>query len=456
IENSPKVLSAYNNYLSDREKVTSSGSLENLELKAGILPEAMMQVNGEQVATISVMQMFPWFGTLSAEKKEMECMSLSDRYFIDEYAEEIALDAARYYYELVGLQAEIKEIKAKIKLNKEKQESTLNLYTATQNNSTTASSYGNMSSDSDKKMSGQGNGMQGMNMGGAAKQKTSQKSDAPMQSMGMSSMGSMSSQSTGMAAILRLQSEEANLDNELTKLKGKYNQKLMNFAALLGEDNSDNIVIEDTLEFIGDDLSIKTFEQIAGDNAHLKMLALMSESYTAKAKMQKKMAYPMIGLGIEYMINRKTDMPKMESMNGKNMFMGMISVSVPYNVKKNKANVRSAEYERQSNEENIKQAILDMRLRYNEIIREKEDIMQDIAFYESQEKILNDILSLSTEQYASSSVSLNDIFSLQEELLQYRTKKIKAVADYLILQTEINGLTSDNIKQLNLSITSKQ
>ena len=456
VENSPKVKSVYNLYLSDEEKVSSTSSLPNTELKLSYLPESMMQVNGEQVAIISLMQMFPWFGTLKSEKQEMRKMSASNKYFIEEYASEVAYNVAKEYYELVSLQAEIFEIENKIKINKEKQNLTLANYTSMNEINTSTSSMKNMSSSSSTsnvQSSMSSSSMGGMNMGGNTSNTKTKTNTSSMQSMEMSSN---MSQNSGMTALLRLQLEEESLENDKLKLIKRQKQKETNFALLLGKTNFEKIVVEDTLTMEDDYLVEKDFETIVQKNAHLKMLSLMGESLQEKMKMNKKMAYPMFGLGVDYMINKQTHMPKMESMNGKNMFMAMFSLSLPLNVKKNKATVQSVYFAKQQNNQEIEQAVLDLRLRYNDIVSEKENLKSDIQLLNKQEKILQDILQISLSQYTTTNTSLSEIYSLQEELLSIRTKKIKAIADFMTLTAEEQTFTSENIKHIDIENIYKQ
>lgn len=59
------------------------------------------------------------------------------------------------------------------------------------------------------------------------------------------------------------------------------------------------------------------------------MLQASNDANLHAIEMQRKMSYPMIGVGLEYMINKETNMPKMEDMNGNNMFMAMFKLTLP-------------------------------------------------------------------------------------------------------------------------------
>ena len=77
------------------------------------------------------------------------------------------------------------------------------------------------------------------------------------------------------------------------------------------------------------------------------MLGMITEeglSYKAKGEMDRKMGYPMFGIGVQYMLNKKTDeaMLSMGDMNGKDMIMPMVSVSIPLYRNRYKAQQRES------------------------------------------------------------------------------------------------------------------
>src|SRR5690606_41484449 len=69
---------------------------------------------------------------------------------------------------------------------------------------------------------------------------------------------------------------------------------------------------------------------IEAKNPMLGMITEEGLAYKAKAEMDKKMSYPMIGLGVQYMVIGTTNDPMfgMGNMNGKDMIMPMVSVSM--------------------------------------------------------------------------------------------------------------------------------
>ena len=74
-KNNPGVKAAFNQYMAAMEKVPQVGALPDPQGAMGFFLKPMELVTGNQVGNISVMQMFPWFGTLKLAKDEASLMA---------------------------------------------------------------------------------------------------------------------------------------------------------------------------------------------------------------------------------------------------------------------------------------------------------------------------------------------------------------------------------------------
>ena len=66
----PEVMARWHAYEAAMEAVCPAGTLGDPELSLNFYPKPMTQVNGRQVLSVSLMQMFPWFGAMKAAKNE--------------------------------------------------------------------------------------------------------------------------------------------------------------------------------------------------------------------------------------------------------------------------------------------------------------------------------------------------------------------------------------------------
>src|SRR3712207_9334497 len=61
IRNNPGLISEYQNYQAQMAGAAGAGTLSDPQVNVGVFPQGMQHVNVKQIATVSVMQMFPWF-----------------------------------------------------------------------------------------------------------------------------------------------------------------------------------------------------------------------------------------------------------------------------------------------------------------------------------------------------------------------------------------------------------
>jgi hypothetical protein len=192
-----------------------------------------------------------------------------------------------------------------------------------------------------------GNSMAGMNMGMG----NTMPVQSGQSSMSMSSHGSMMQMgvsSSGMSDLLHIRLEIVELDNNVENILSEIEAEKVRFNALLNRSSNSEIIIPDSLEQVHFFIDLEnSMQTIRAQNPMLGMITAEEAMFNAKAEMDKKMSYPMFGVGLQYMLINKKNMSEtdhsMSSMNGKDMFMPMLSVSIP--VFRNKYNAQQRENE---------------------------------------------------------------------------------------------------------------
>lgn len=183
-------------------------------------------------------------------------------------------------------------------------------------------------------------------------------------------------------------------------------------------------------------------------NPMLSMIDAEKRAYKAKAEMDKKMSYPMFGIGLQYSILGKTssgssDMNTMNtavpmnSMNGKDMIMPMVKISIPIFRKKYNAQQRESAYYRQASELKYADMLNVMMSDYSALKQQLEEASRKITLYEKQYQLSLSTYHLITREFSAGSATLTDVIGVERQLLDYRLKKSEAVADY---NTRVAGI----------------
>lgn len=159
----------------------------------------------------------------------------------------------------------------------------------------------------------------------------------------------------GMSDVLRIQMEKVELENTLASLLSQRKTAEAAFNTLLNQSLATPISVPDSLERLPLSWSESmALDNVISNNPMLTMLEAEGNAYRAKAEMDKKMSYPMLGIGLQYsLIGKKPEdmsMGSMSGMNGKDMFMPMLKISLPIFRKKYNAQQRESKHYWKSSE----------------------------------------------------------------------------------------------------------
>ena len=106
-KNNPVVLQRFAEYQASLQKVPQAGSLSDPQLDLGVFLTPMELLNGNQVAELKLMQMFPWFGVLRNAKDEMSQMANARFEQFRDAKLQAYYDVQRTWYELYKLRKDI-------------------------------------------------------------------------------------------------------------------------------------------------------------------------------------------------------------------------------------------------------------------------------------------------------------------------------------------------------------
>jgi outer membrane protein TolC len=190
------------------------------------------------------------------------------------------------------------------------------------------------------------------------------------------------------------------------------------------------------------------FQQITDLNPMLRMIREESLAYEAKAVMDKKMGYPMFGIGLQYMLLGKnpalemSEMGEVNSMNGKDMLMPMVSVSIPLYRNKYKAARKETQLLRQATEARYTDVANQLQASLYQTKYALDDAARKIVLFRKQAGLARTTCDLLIRSFASGSGSLSDVIQVQRQLSDYRLKEAEAIAAYNTQAATIQKLIS--------------
>lgn len=421
-ENNPNLKSKYFQYQAALERVPQAGSLPDPQMGFSIFIMPMERYMGNQIGTISLMQMFPWFGTLGEAKNEMTFMAKAKFEEFNEAKSMLFYEVRTNWYALQLLEKEIAITINHIELLKTMEQIAIARFKSGGQSSNNSASTGNMRSSSTQNSNNTGSGMGGMNM----QRQTTAGNSSSQRASQMGGMENMSS-SGSMNDALRVQLEINELQNNLYLLEDSKSPIYARFKQLLNR--KEPMIFSDSIKAATMPISLIDIpDSIKLNNPMLKMLEQEESAYTAQGKMNKKMGLPMVGIGLQYDIFQ----PRANSesmMNGRNMIMPMASVSIPLWRKKYSSAIKESDYMRKSVIEQKQNLSNQLLVNYEDALKDYKDAERRVKLYQDQTLLANQVLNILIAQYTAQGGNFEEMLRMQQQLLNYRLKYLDAIID---------------------------
>ena len=385
IRNNPGLRSEYQAYQAQMANAQGAGVLSDPQLSVGLFPQAMHHVNGKQLATITIMQMFPWFGTLKAGREQMEYKAQEAYQKFREKSLSTAFNVEKQWYSILATQEKLKAVKQKRALLNDIKKVAIYLYK-------------NYTAGRDTKMSDQ----------------------------------------------LRLDAEEERLKEQTESLETQLTLQKQQFNITLHRQPNAALSLPDSIPL----RQMPTFNwtEIERNNPKLAQYSAIQKAFKSQEEQARAKGMPMIGVGLQYMLNGKVDMPMMPNMNGKDMVMPMVSVTIPIYRKKITSAIHSAQLMERSAVYNYQSQLDALQSTYLSIEQRADDIKRKLKLYESEVSLLNRTLELMQKEYATGATSLTDILQTTRESIDYDLLKAEANAQYNTITAEAIQLLARDVK----------
>ncbi|MBN2813909.1 MAG: TolC family protein [Bacteroidales bacterium] len=372
-KNNPLVLQKYYEYKAALQKIPQAGSLPDPELSMGVFLSPMEIISGKQAADIRLMQIFPWFGVLKNAKDEMSLMANARYESLRETRLQVWFDVQQTWYELFKTSQYIRIAEKNMQILKSIEKLALTKFS--------------------------------------------------------SGMGASASQ-PGMNDVIGVQIEMGDLENNIALLKSRFQTITARFNSYLNRPANAAVSLPDSILA---ETSIFSFLQISDSmltgNPMAGMYHYEQQSLAARKKMVSRMGLPMVGIGLNYSVIQKSNMSASE-MNGNDMVMPMVTVTLPVYRKKYKAMQNEAGMMQAAASQGYEAAVNALQSEYYEAVQFYHDAKRRVDLYANQKRLASQSFDIMTKNFSASGIGLTDLLRYQQLLLDYENRQFEAIADY--------------------------
>ena len=378
-KNNPEVKSAYAKFEAALQKSPQISALPDPTLTISAFGQMIETRVGRQEARFSFMQMFPWFGTLTAKENAANLMAEAMFQNYVDTKNEVFFNVKKVY-------AELFELQQMISLEEE--------------NLQILNSYKELAVSKFKNGKG------------------------------------------AMVDVLRidLKRNESRLNSQL--LKDKKIPLQVAFNAILNRNSTAEIQYPTELPLTQKNDSSK-MDSLFNNNPQLLQLDRQKEAFEAQKIVAIKEGNPKIGLGLDYSIISKRDVPDL-AMNGQDAIMPMLSVSLPIFRKKYRAAQKEMDFMITATEAKKTAVSNSLQTRFSNAQYDLSKSIELLNLYEIQIKTSQQAIALLIASYSNSNSDFVEILRLHQDLLLYKKMTATEIKNQFTAQAKLDYLLSKN------------
>jgi outer membrane protein TolC len=255
------------------------------------------------------------------------------------------------------------------------------------------------------------------------------------------------------------------LENNIESVRSETKAEKARFNALLNRPADSEVVIPSTISQLELLLDVETaLSTIQAQNPMLGMLQQEAKAYEAQTEMNRKMSYPMFGIGLQYMLigkspvsnanpsvntmdNMESNTSAMAGMNGKDMIMPMVSISIPVYRNKYKAAQKESKLLRMASEEKFNDTFNRLQAELFQFKHQLDNASRKITLYKQQAALARTTYDLVVQEFTSGKSDLSAVIQIQRQLLDYQLKEAEAIAGYNTMVVSIQKIMSSYEKE---------
>jgi outer membrane protein TolC len=236
-------------------------------------------------------------------------------------------------------------------------------------------------------------------------------------------------QLSGLTDLYRVQIETAEAENNITTLQSRLKKLTATFNNQINRPSLTDISIADTI--IVENMALTPeaiLDTIRSNNPMVRMYDYEKQSLEARKRMVTKMGYPMIGAGVNYSVVSTSNMSSSD-MNGKDMVMPMLKVTLPVYRKKYRAMKAETDFRESSAGYGRDAALNTLETEYYNTLEEYQDATRRLKLYTNQLQLTDRSLSIMLKSYSAAGTDLTSVLQIRQQSLDYYLKTIEAAID---------------------------
>lgn len=379
VENNPGIRAKQTEFQAALKRLPQAKALPDPEVGVSFFTSPMMLPMGNQLGSISAMQMFPWFGTLGAMEEEAALMAELKYQEIFAAQNELVFEVKNAWYPLFELEEQLLIQRENLRvLELDKELATFKF----------------------------------------------QHGQAPM------------------VDAIRADIMIDEVKTEINLLEQKRKPLVLAFNRLL--DRGDTLAVE-----IAGSLpeptpgAVLSNDSLLANNPSLAVFDKQIQAAAAEEKTAQFMRKPMIGVGIQYMplVKRGGSDVHLEPNTGEDMWMPMVTVSVPIWRKKYDAAVEERRLMQLMYADMKKDMQNELAAMYEMTRYELEAMALMYELLDRQAQKTQQAIELLLAAYGNNGEDFEEILRLQQELFRYRMEKVSAQTAYQLALVKLDFLT---------------
>ncbi|WP_286760459.1 TolC family protein [Salegentibacter sp. UBA1130] len=378
-ENNPKLQSAYTQFEAALQQSPQVSSLPDPTLTVSAFGRMVETRLGAQEARFSLMQMFPWFGTLKTKKEAADFLAEA------RFQEYLAM-RADLFFEIKKAYAQLFAIEKTIALKEE--------------NLDILDSYRELS------------------------------------------LSKFRSGSSKMVNVVRVDIKRDEALTEIELEKEQLESLKKQFNLLLNRDRQADVAIQDTLIFNPEiQNEIINPEEAFKMHPELAKFDREREAYESRAETAQKSGLPNFGIGVDYsIISKRRDANP--PMNGQDAIMPMFSVSLPIFRKKYKAAEKEAELMQEAAIQNKEARENQLLSEFEQTVYDLNKADKLLKLYERQIESSNQANRLLVSAFSNNDGDFEEVLQMNQDILMLKTQQIEALKTGFTAQAKMDYLSA--------------